>query len=386
MATKALSSVELIGRLVSFDTTSRDSNLALINFARDYLDGFGIASELVFDADRRKANLFATIGPADRPGIMLSGHTDVVPVDGQKWATDPFRAVERDGKLFARGSSDMKSFLAVALASVPQFLAAKLKTPIHLGLTYDEEVGCLGVRPLIAMLKARAVRPRLCIIGEPTMMQPVIAHKGKRSYVCRVHGHEAHSSLTHAGVNAIEAAAEIVAYLKGMARRRRDQGPFDPAFTPPYTTIHTGTIAGGTALNIVPRDCHFEFEIRHLPDDDPDTMRAELERYAATLLPEMRAVSRDAGYEFDEWNVTPALSAQPSDEVVQLAQALSGANATGKVAFATEGGLYQEAGIPTVICGPGSIEVAHKADEYVALDQIRQCEGFMRRLTERVAR
>lgn len=383
---KALSPVEMIGRLVSFDTTSRDSNLALIDFARDYLDGFGIASELVFDADRRKANLFATIGPADRPGIMLSGHTDVVPVDGQKWASDPFRAVERDGKLFARGSSDMKSFLAVALASVPQFLAAKLKTPIHLGLTYDEEVGCLGVRPLIAMLKARAVRPRLCIIGEPTMMQPVIAHKGKRSYVCRVHGHEAHSSLTHAGVNAIEAAAEIVAYLKGMARRRRDQGPFDPAFTPPYTTIHTGTIAGGTALNIVPRDCHFEFEIRHLPDDDPDTMRAELEAHAATLLPEMRAVSRDAGYEFDEWNVTPALSARPSDEVVQLAQALSGANATGKVAFATEGGLYQEAGIPTVICGPGSIEVAHKADEYVALDQIRQCEGFMRRLTERVAR
>ncbi|HZL60266.1 MAG TPA: acetylornithine deacetylase [Stellaceae bacterium] len=383
---KALSPVEMIGRLVSFDTTSRDSNLALIDFARDYLDGFGIASELVFDADRRKANLFATIGPADQPGIMLSGHTDVVPVDGQKWASDPFRAVERDGKLFARGSSDMKSFLAVALASVPQFLAAKLKTPIHLGLTYDEEVGCLGVRPLIAMLKARAVRPRLCIIGEPTMMQPVIAHKGKRSFVCRVHGHEAHSSLTHAGVNAIEAAAEIVAYLKGMARRRRDQGPFDPAFTPPYTTIHTGTIAGGTALNIVPRDCHFEFEIRHLPSDDPDTMRAELEAHAATLLPEMRAVSRDAGFEFDEWNVTPALSAQPSDEVVQLAQALSGANATGKVAFATEGGLYQEAGIPTVICGPGSIEVAHKADEYVALDQIRQCEGFMRRLTERVAR
>jgi acetylornithine deacetylase len=357
----------------------------LIEFARDWLDGFGVESELVFDETKRKANLYATLGPTDKSGILLSGHTDVVPVDGQDWHSDPFKATEKDGRLYARGSSDMKSFIAVALALVPEFLAAKLKTPIHLGLTYDEEVGCLGVRPLIAALAKRKVKPRLCIIGEPTSMQPVIANKGKRSYVCRVHGHEAHSSLTHAGVNAVETAAEIVAYLKGMARRRRDKGPFDQAFVPPYTTIHTGTIQGGTALNIVPRDCRFEFEIRNLPGEDPGDIRAEFERHAKTLLAEMQAVSRDARIEFDEYNATPALSAEPGEEVVQLARALSGANSTGKVSFTTEGGLYQEAGIPTVICGPGSIEQAHKPDEFVALDQLGQCEGFMRRLMERAA-
>jgi acetylornithine deacetylase len=383
---QAFSPLGMIKKLVSFDTTSRESNLALIEFARDYLDGYGIASELVFDETRRKANLYATLGPADKSGILLSGHTDVVPVDGQDWHSDPFKATEKDNRLYARGASDMKSFIAVALALVPDFLEAKLKTPIHLGLTYDEEVGCLGVRPLIAALAKRKVRPRLCIIGEPTLMQPVVANKGKRSYVCRVHGHEAHSSLTHAGVNAVETAAEIVAYLKDMARRRRAQGPFDPAFVPPYTTIHTGTIKGGTALNIVPRDCRFEFEIRNLPDDDPRAIRAQFERYAKTLLAEMQAVSEKANIEFDEYNSTPALSASPDDEVVQLAMALSGANAAAKVSFTTEGGLYQEAGIPTVICGPGSIEEAHKPDEFVALDQIRQCESFMRRLMERAAR
>ena len=386
MTTKTLSTQEMIARLVGFDTTSRDSNLALIDFVRNYLDGLGVESELVFDTDKRKANLFATLGPAEKPGIMLSGHTDVVPVDGQDWASEPFKATTKSDKLYARGASDMKSFIAVALALVPEFLTAKLKTPIHLGLTYDEEVGCLGVRGLIDMLKTRAVKPRLCIIGEPTSMQPVIAHKGKRSIACRVHGHEAHSSLTHVGVNAVETAAEIVAYLKGMARRRRDKGPFDPAFTPPYTTIHTGTMAGGTALNIVPRDCRFDFEIRHLPGDDPAGIIKELQGFAKTLLPEMTAVSRDAAIVFDEWNAVPALSASSEDEVVQLAQALSGANATGKVSFATEGGLYQEAAIPTVICGPGSIEEAHKPNEFIALDQIRQCEQFMRRLMERAAR
>jgi acetylornithine deacetylase len=383
---QTFSSLDMIRKLVSFDTTSRESNLALIEFARDYLDGYGIPSELVFDETKRKANLYATLGPADKSGILLSGHTDVVPVDGQDWHSDPFKATEKDGRLYARGASDMKSFIAVALALVPDFLEAKLKTPIHLGLTYDEEVGCLGVRPLIAALAKRKVRPRLAIIGEPTLMQPVIANKGKRSYVCRVHGHEAHSSLTHVGVNAVETAAEIIAYLKDMARRRRSQGPFDPAFVPPYTTIHTGTIKGGTALNIVPRDCRFEFEIRNLPDDDPRAIRAQFERHAKTLLAEMQAVSEKANIEFDEYNSTPALSASPDDEVVQLAMALSGANAASKVSFTTEGGLYQEAGIPTVICGPGSIEEAHKPDEFVALDQIRQCEGFMRRLMERAAR
>ncbi|MDE2227907.1 MAG: acetylornithine deacetylase [Alphaproteobacteria bacterium] len=383
---KTLSPVEMIRKLVGFDTTSRESNLALIEFARDWLDGFGIASELVFDSGRRKANLFATIGPEDKPGILLSGHSDVVPVDGQDWHSEPFKATEKDGRLYARGSSDMKSFIAVALALVPEFVAATLKTPIHLGITYDEEVGCLGVRPLIAALARRKVKPRLCIIGEPTLMQPVIANKGKRSYVCRVRGHEAHSALAHAGVNAVESAAEIVAHLKAIARKRRREGPFDRDFTPPYSTIHVGTIQGGTALNIVPRDCRFEFEIRDLPGDDPGAMRAELERFAEGLLPEMRAVSREIGIAFDELNVTPPLSTAADAEVTQLAQALSGANAAGKVSYTTEGGLYQQGGIPTVICGPGSIEQAHRPDEFIALDQVQQCEAFMHRLLQRCAR
>jgi acetylornithine deacetylase len=383
---KSLSPIEMIRKLVGFDTTSRESNLALIEFARDWLDSFDIKSELVFDGPRRKASLFATIGPADAAGIMLSGHSDVVPVDGQDWHSEPFKATEKDGRLYARGSSDMKSFIAVALALVPEFTAAKLKTPIHLGITYDEEIGCLGVRPLIAALAKRPVRPRLCIIGEPTMMQPVIANKGKRSYACRVRGHESHSALAHAGVNAVEAAAEIVAHIKAMARQRRREGPFDRDFMPPYSTIHVGTIHGGTALNIVARDCRFEFEIRDLPGDDAEAVRAEIERFAQGLLPEMQAVSRETGIAFDELNVTPALSTAPDAEITQLAQALSGANATGKVSYTTEGGLYQHAGIPTVICGPGSIEQAHRPDEFVALDQVKQCEAFMHRLLERCVR
>ncbi|HKR20598.1 MAG TPA: acetylornithine deacetylase [Stellaceae bacterium] len=383
---KTLSPVAMVHKLVGFDTTSRESNLALIEFARDWLDGFGIKSELVLDASRRKANLFATIGPEDKPGILLSGHSDVVPVDGQDWHSEPFKATEKDDRLYARGSSDMKSFIAVALALVPDFIAAKLKTPIHLGITYDEEVGCLGVRPLIAALAKRQVKPRLCIIGEPTMMQPVIANKGKHSYACRVRGRESHSALAHVGVNAVETAAEIVAHLKAMARRRRQDGPFDDGFMPPYSTIHVGTIQGGTALNIVPRDCRFEFEIRDLPGDDADAVRAEIERFAQSLLPEMRAVSGDTAIEFDTLNVTPPLSTAPDSEIVQLAQALSGANAIGKVSYTTEGGLYQRGGIPTVICGPGSIEQAHRPDEFIALDQVKQCEAFMQRLLERCAR
>jgi acetylornithine deacetylase len=385
LAKTTLTSIEMIATLVSFDTTSRSSNLALIEFVRDYLDGWGIQSELVFNEDRSKANLYATLGDPETPGIMLSGHTDVVPVDGQAWSSDPFTLTERDGKLYARGAADMKSFIGVALAKVPDFIARPMKTPIHLALSYDEEVGCIGVRGLIAELAKRPVRPRLCIVGEPTSMQPVIGHKGKRSLRCHVHGLETHSALAHAGVNAVEAAAEIIAYLKQMARRKRDEGPYDPAYTPPYTTIHTGTVAGGTALNIVPRECRFDFEFRALPEDDPDALLDEVKRYAATVQAEMHEVSRDTGIAFDELNSMPALSVSPDDEAVHLAQALTGSNALGKVAFGTEGGLFQEVGIPTVVCGPGSIEQAHKPDEFIAVDQVRQCETFVARLAERIA-
>lgn len=377
-------SIEMIRKLVSFDTTSRDSNLALIDFVRGYLAEFGVESELFFDAEKRKANLFATLGPRDRGGVMLSGHTDVVPVDGQDWSSDPFAIVERDGKLYGRGTSDMKSFVAVALALVPDFLARGLATPIHLALSYDEEIGCVGVRGMIAEIARRPVRPKLCIVGEPTLMQPVIAHKGKISVRCVVRGLESHSALTHLGVNAVEAAAEVIAYLKSMARKRRDRGPFDRQFSPPYTTIHTGTVHGGTALNIVPKDCEFVFEFRTLPGDPAEPLLDEVQRFAAGLVPEMQAVSPEAGISFEMLTSTAGLSEEPDSEVAELARTLSGANSVGKVSFGTEAGLFQEAGIPTIVCGPGSIDQAHRPDEFIAIDQVRQCEAFLRRLIDRV--
>lgn len=385
MPAPVFSSIEMIRKLVAFDTTSRDSNLALIDFVRGYLAEHGIESELFHDDERRKANLYATLGPKDRGGVMLSGHTDVVPVDGQDWSSNPFEIVERNGKLYGRGTSDMKSFVAVALAMVPEFLKRDLKTPIHLALSYDEEVGCVGVRSMISAVAKRPVRPAFCIVGEPSLMKPVIAHKGKISVACHVRGLESHSALTHLGVNAVEAAAEIIAYLKGMARRKRDNGPFDRNFAPPYTTIHTGVVNGGTVLNIVPKDCSFIFEFRTLPGDPPEPLLAEVKRFAATLLPEMRSPQAGTGITFEELTSTPGLSAEPDSEIARLACALSGANETGKVSFGTEAGLFQEAGIPTVVCGPGSIDEAHKPDEFIDIDQVRQCEAFLRRLLERVA-
>jgi acetylornithine deacetylase len=377
----------MIGRLVSFDTTSRNSNLALIDFVRDYLDGWGIGSELVFDSERRKANLYATIGPDDKSGIVLSGHTDVVPVDGQPWESDPFALKETDGRLYGRGTCDMKSFVAVALALVPEFLTRGLKTPVHFAFSYDEEVGCLGVRGLLAELRQRPVKPRGCIVGEPTLMRPVIAHKGRKSMRCHIHGKEAHSALTHEGVNAVEVAAEIVTYLRGMARRKREQGPFDPDFTPPHTTIHTGVLKGGTVLNIVPRDCELEFEFRNIPGDDLEVLAAEVRRYAETVLvPEMQRVNAATGIVFEEINTTRGLVTSPDDEIVHLAQRLSGANSLGKVSYGTEAGLFQAEDIPTVICGPGSMEQGHKPNEFVSLEQVHACEAFMRRLMDHLAR
>lgn len=386
MTATAIGSVEMLRRLVAFDTTSRGSNLALIEFVRDYLDGHRVPSELVFDETGNKANLYATIGPPEVGGIMLSGHTDVVPIDGQDWHSDPFAVTAKEGKLFARGTADMKGFIAAALALLPELVSRNLRIPIHLALSYDEEVGCLGVRRLIAALSDRPNRPRLCIVGEPTLMQPATGHKGKRSFHCHVAGFECHSALTHLGVNAVEAAAELVVQLKAMARRRRDQGPFNRAFEPPYTTIHTGLIAGGTALNIVPKECSFDFEFRLLPGDDPEVPLRELRAFAEErLLPEMRAVRAEAGIDFAELSSFPALDTAEDAEITRLAMALTGANGTGKVSFGTEGGLFHQAGIPTIVCGPGSIEQAHKPDEFVDLDQITQCERFLRGLIDHAA-
>jgi len=374
----------MIERLIGFPTVSRDSNLDLIHWVRDFLKGHGVDSRLSFDDEGRKANLYATLGPTDRPGIMLSGHTDVVPIDGQDWDTDPFKVVEKEEKLFGRGTSDMKSFIALALAMTPDFLAKPLKTPIHFAFSFDEEVGCIGVRKLIEQLGPLPVKPKCCIVGEPTGMKVVSAHKGKKSYCCRVHGLECHSSLSHTGVNAVEAAAEIVAYIKGMARRRRFDGPFDQDFEPPYTTIHTGVIRGGTALNIVPKDCEFVFEWRYLPDDTPDELLAEVERYVRDEIePEMKAVDPKTGVAFEEISAIPGLATEEEAEVTQLVKALTGNNSTAKVSFGTEAGLFQEAGIPTIVCGPGYIDQAHKPNEWIELSQIAACEVFLNRLAER---
>lgn len=386
MPQPAIPSVEMVRRLVAFDTTSRGSNLALIDFVRDHLAGLGIASELIFDETGQKANLYATLGPPEVGGIMLSGHTDVVPVDGQDWHSDPFSVLARDDRLYGRGTADMKSFLAAILALLPEIADRPLKIPLHLAFSYDEEVGCRGVRRLIPALASRPNRPVLCIVGEPSGMQPVTGHKGKRSFRCHVHGFECHSALAHEGVNAVEAAAELVAHLKGMARRKRREGPFAPEYTPPYTTIHTGIIRGGTALNIIPKECSFDFEFRLLPRDDPEASLRELLAFAEErLLPEMRAVRPETGISFEEISSFPGLDTAADAEVTRLAAALTGANGTGKVSFGSEAGLFQQAGIPTVICGPGSIEQAHKPDEFVALDQIALCERFLRRLFAHLA-
>ena len=293
----------VIRRLIAFDTTSRDSNLALLDWVRDFLADHGVFSTYTFDDERRKANLWATLpardGNTTTGGIVLSGHTDVVPVDGQPWDTDPFEATVKGDRIFGRGVTDMKSFSATGLAFVPELLRRGLQRPVHFALSYDEEVGCIGVRRLIADIVARGIRPMGCIVGEPTGMELVLAHKGKKAWRCRVRGHEAHSSLTPRGVNAVQIGAQIVAYVAERAKTFRDTGRRDDAYDVPYTTAHVGTIRGGTALNIVPRDCSFEFELRHLPFDDPDAFLADVKAFAERFLPEMRAVSADTYIDFD---------------------------------------------------------------------------------------
>ncbi len=378
---------EMIQRLVAFDTTSRESNLGLIEWVRDWLNGFGIESRLTYDATGNKANLFATIRKGTRPGIVLSGHTDVVPIDGQAWDTDPFQATLKGDRIYARGACDMKSFIAAALAMTPRFLAADLKAPVHFALSYDEELGCIGVRGLIEDLVRNGITAAGCIVGEPTDMQPVIANKGMRTFRCSVRGKEAHSALAPHGVNAIEYAAKLVAYIRQVADRMRDSEPRDQGFQVPFTTLQTGLIRGGTAPNIVPRECEFHFEFRYLPGADPDSIEREIRSYAAEVLePEMKAVDPQSGVEFIAKAQIPGLDAAESDKMTHLARALSRNRDVTKVAFAAEAGLFQQAGIPSIICGPGSIEQAHKPNEFIALDQVARCESFLERLVEELTK
>lgn len=376
--------LELIRELIAFPTVSRDSNLELIDYVRELLRPLDADVRMTFDRDKCKANLFATLGPRGMPGMVLSGHTDVVPVDGQEWATDPFMLSERDGRLYGRGTSDMKSFIACTLALAPAFVQRGLKTPLHLAFSYDEEVGCLGVRDLLTDMVQAGIKPLSCIVGEPTEMRPVIAHKGKQSYRCTVRGLASHSAYAPYGVNAVEAAAEAVTFLKQLARRHRDRGPYDRGFDVAYTTVHTGVINGGTALNIVPQDCVFDFEFRNLPGDDPNALLKEFEAHVREVIePEMHAVDPRSGFKIVKMSEIPALNTAAEAEITALAQEFSGSNDIIKVSFGTEASQFQVAGVPTVVCGPGSIREAHKPNEFVSLEQVARCEHFLRGLMAR---
>jgi acetylornithine deacetylase len=374
---------EMIDRLVAFDTTSRDSNLDLIDFVADYLKDHGLKPQLIPNAEKTKANLLVTLG-ADAPGgIILSGHTDVVPVDDQPWDTDPFTVVEKDGKLFGRGTADMKSFLAVALALVPEFLSHPLKTPIHIALSYDEEIGCLGVRPMLAKIAHTLPRPKLAIIGEPTDMQVVNAHKGIRSFRTTVTGREAHSSQTDKGVNAVMTAAELIVYLASLAQDMRKRGDPSGRFDPPYTTAQAATIEGGTALNILARQCTFQWEYRFLPGSDETEIYNRFVAHAHdNILPPLKKIAAEADIATSPRSRVPPLLPAEDCPAEALARQLTGRNSSQAVSYGTEAGLFQEAGIPSVVCGPGNIQQAHKPNEFIELSQVDACTAFMRRLID----
>jgi acetylornithine deacetylase len=376
----------MIERLIAFNTVSRDSNLGLIEWVRDYLTRLGATTRLTHDATGKKANLFATLGDSHKPGLILSGHTDVVPVDGQNWDTDPFVVNERDGKLFARGSADMKGFIGVILAQAPKFAAAlndnRLDAPLHYSLSYDEEVGCIGVRGLIRDLEENNIRPAGCVVGEPTSMQPIIAHKGTNRFVCSVHGREAHSSYVTHGVNAIEYAARLVVFIRQIADRLAQSETRDYGFTVPYSTLSTGVIHGGIAANVIPKDCVFQFDLRTLPHTSPESLFQEIRAHAQILAREMQAVDEKSGIDLQWVSQTAGLLASETDAIVQWAMQLSRNSRVGKVSYGTEAGLFQKMGVPAVICGPGDIAQAHGPNEFVALEQLAQCEKFMDRILE----
>ncbi|MES2361153.1 MAG: acetylornithine deacetylase [Pseudomonadota bacterium] len=372
--------LQLIQTLVRMNTVSHNSNLALIHFVRDELKKLGVASRITLSADKTKANLFATLGEGKPAGIILSGHTDTVPWDGQDWTLDPLSATVRDGKLYGRGSCDMKGFIGMALAHAGDFLNSTAPFAVHLALSYDEEVGCMGVKELIADMKDAGIRPLACIVGEPTNMVPATAHKGVYRYKCCVRGKEAHSSLTPQSVNAIEMAARVVGKLRDMAEGFEANEPRYEGFDVPFSTASVGQFHGGIADNVVPRDAEFRYEFRNLPTADALLMQKEVVAFAQRAQPAMKKIAPEAGFSFETICEVPAFLGSANDAVTHLAQRLAGEDRTTLVAFGTEAGLFKSAGIPTVVCGPGSINQAHQPDEFVSLAQLARCEAFMRGL------
>jgi acetylornithine deacetylase len=379
-ATVSPRALQLIQTLIQMNTVSHNSNLALIHFVQDELQRLGVASRITTNADKTKANLFATLGEGKAAGIILSGHTDTVPWDGQDWTMDPLSATIRDGKLYGRGSCDMKGFIGMALAHAGDFLNSAAPFAVHLALSYDEEVGCMGVKELIADMKDAGIAPLACIVGEPTSMVPATAHKGVYRYKCCVRGKEAHSSLTPQSVNAIEMAARVIGKLRDMAEGFEASEPRYEGFDVPFSTASVGQFHGGMADNVVPRDAEFRYEFRNLPTADVTAMQKEVLAFAARAQPAMQKIASEAGFSFETICEVPAFLGSAHDAVTRLAQRLAGEDRTTLVAFGTEAGLFKSAGIPTVVCGPGSITQAHQPDEFVSLDQLARCQAFMRGL------
>ena len=382
-------SIDWLTQLIAFDTVSRHSNMALIQQVTDYCKQLGLTPVLTFNEDNSKANLFVTVGAGinadiESGGIVLSGHTDVVPIDGQEWSSDPFEAQIRGDKLFGRGACDMKGFIACALNLLPEAVRlsrlGQLKRPLHLALSFDEEVGCLGAPLLLADIANRGIKPDYCIVGEPTLMTMVSAHKGISVYRCRVHGKSVHSSLTPQGVNAISYASRLISFVDELAEQLTQRNDNDALFDIPFSTLSVGTIQGGTATNIVPNLCEFTFDYRNLPHMTHSDILAPIQERIKTLETQMQSIDPNTGIELLQEEDVPAMTDSDSAVLQELVAGLMADKQVHKVAYATEGGQFTNAGIPTIICGPGSIEQAHKADEFVELAQLAQCDEFLSKL------
>lgn len=385
MTQPSQASLDMIKKIVGFKTISRTSNLALIDYVRGLYDEYHIPYRLSYDPAGDRANIFATIGPDDKAGVILSGHVDVVPVEGQQWDTDPFTATIKDGKIFGRGTVDMKGFVSIVLAQLPKFVKANLKTPLHISLTYDEEVGCEGIKVLLADLKSLTHKPKACILGEATSMKIVGGHKGKADFKCKVYGKEGHSSLLDNFVNALEYAAKMVVFLKDLNAHNRKIGPFNNDFEPNYSTVHTGIFHAGTALNIVPNIAEFDFEFRCIPGQDPSELFNKVKEYADTLTKEMQKISPTARVDLIPTTSMAPMETAEDTEVMQLVKSLTGENHVGRFSGGTEGGDYNAGGIPTIVIGPGITAMCHQPNEYLELDQIAKCEAFLDKLIAKLS-
>lgn len=376
---------EILTQLISFDTTSRNPNDALIKHVAELLSDNGIQSTLIPDDTGKKANLYATVGPQDTPGIMLSGHTDVVPIDGQDWTKPAFELTEENNRYYGRGTTDMKGFVASAIRIAIEASKRDLKTPLHLGFSYDEEIGCVGVRSMIEMLDKAPIKPGMCIVGEPTEMQVATGHKGKTGLKAVFTGREGHSALAPKAVNALYMATDFITALRNIQEELRLNGLTDDDYDVPYTTLHVGKLNGGVALNIVPNSCEMLFEIRNIAEDAPGKIVDKLRQQADIIITEAQEIAPEADISIEIINTYPGMNTPKQSEVVEFVKSLTGGNSTCKMAFGTEGGLFsQELGIPTVICGPGSMAQGHKPDEYVAIEQIEKCDLMLDTLLNRL--